>query len=158
MPALQRLIADRYGGRDLPITLVLPDGARVALSQSPAVEVCARTFRGLRALTKPALGSLARAYVQGDIDFSGSARKVLGIAEAMVGAVDHGRERLSERVKTFLHQRRPNRATGHEPPVVGPSSLDGLMGPDWWDRRPAGLMPTDRRDAGPTCQPVPPVQ
>ena len=110
MPALQRIIADRYGGRDLPITLVLPDGARVALSQSPAVEVCARTFRGLRALTKPALGSLARAYVQGDIDFTGSARKVLGIAEAMVGAVDHGRERLSERVKTFLHQRRPNRA------------------------------------------------
>jgi len=110
MPAIQRIIADRYGGRDLPITLVLPDGARVPLSSGPAIEVCARTWRGLRALAKPALGSLARAYVQGDIDFSGSARKVLGIAEAMVGAVDHGREKLSERVKTFLHQRRPNRA------------------------------------------------
>jgi len=126
MPALQRIIADRYGGRDLPITLVLPDGARVALSQSPAVEVCARTFRGLRALTKPALGSLARAYVQGDIDFTGSARKVLGIAEAMVGAVDHGRERLSERVKTFLHQRRPNRANVNGCSSIRPNRMGSL--------------------------------
>ena len=108
MPALQRLIADRYGGRDLPITVVLPDGARVPLSATPAVEVVARTWRGLQALARPALGSLARAYVQGDIDFSGSARKVLGIAESMVGAVDHGRERVGLRVKAFLHQRRRN--------------------------------------------------
>ena len=110
MPALQRIIADRYGGRDLPITVVLPDGARVPLSATPAVEVVARTWRGLQALAKPALGSLARAYVHGDIDFSGSARKVLGIAESMVGAVDHSREKLGQRFKTFLHQRRPNRS------------------------------------------------
>ena len=74
--------------------------------QSPAVEVIARTWKGLRALAKPALGSLARAYVHGDIDFSGSARKALGVAESMVGAVEHGRERLGSRVKHFLHQRR----------------------------------------------------
>jgi cyclopropane-fatty-acyl-phospholipid synthase len=110
MPALQRIIADRYGGKDLPVTLVLPDGARVPLSTTPAVEVVARTWKGLKALARPAMGSLARAYVQGDIDFSGSSRRILDIAESMVGAVDHGRERLSERVKIFLHQRRPNRA------------------------------------------------
>ena len=109
MAALQRIIADRYGGRDLPVTLVLPDGARVPLSPSPAVEISARTWRGLKALARPAMGKLARAYVHDDIDFSGSARKVLGIAESMVGAVDHGREQLGERVKTFLHQRRSNR-------------------------------------------------
>ena len=110
MAALQRIIADRYGGRDLPITLVLPDGARVPLSSTPAVEVVARTWKGLQALARPALGSLARAYVHGDIDFSGSARKVLGIAESMVGAVDHGRERLGQRVKAFVHYKRGNRA------------------------------------------------
>ena len=109
MPALQRIIADRYGGRDLPITLVLPDGARVPLSASPAVEVVARTWKGLHALARPAMGSLARAYVHGDIDFSGSARRILGIAESMVGAVEHGRERLGTRWKAFLHQRRSNR-------------------------------------------------
>jgi cyclopropane-fatty-acyl-phospholipid synthase len=110
MPALQRIIANRYGGRDLPITLVLPDGARVPLSSTPAVEVVARTWKGLQALARPALGSLASAYVHGDIDFTGSARRILGIAESMVGAVDHGRERLGQRVKAFLHHHRSNRA------------------------------------------------
>jgi cyclopropane-fatty-acyl-phospholipid synthase len=110
MPALQRIIADRYGDRDLPITLVLPDGARVPLSSTPAVEVVVRTWKGLQALARPALGSLASAYVHGDIDFTGSARRILGIAESMVGAVDHGRERLGQRVKAFLHHHRSNRA------------------------------------------------
>ena len=110
MAAIQRIIADRYGGRNLPITVVLPDGARVPLSSTPAVEICARSWRGLKALARPALGSLAQAYVKGDIDFSGSARRMLGIAESMVGAVEHGREKLSSKLKTFLHQRRGNRA------------------------------------------------
>ena len=110
MPALQRIIADRYGGRDLPVTLVLPDGAKVPLSAKPAVEVAARTWKGLQALARPALGSLAQAYVHGDIDFTGSARRILGIAESMVGAVDHGRERLGQRVQAFFHHRRQNRA------------------------------------------------
>ena len=39
---LQNLIASRYGGRNLPIAVVLPDGARVSLSERPEVEVCAR--------------------------------------------------------------------------------------------------------------------
>jgi cyclopropane-fatty-acyl-phospholipid synthase len=110
MAALPRIIADRYGGRDLPITVVLPDGARVQLSANPAVEVFAKTWRGLQALARPGMGALAAAYVHGDIDFSGSARRILGIAESMVGAVDHGRERLGERVQAFFHQRRRNRA------------------------------------------------
>ena len=29
---LQKIIANRYGGRNLPVTLVLPDGGRVPLS------------------------------------------------------------------------------------------------------------------------------
>jgi len=105
---LQRIITDRYGGRDLPVTLVLPDGARVPLSQAPAVEVIARSWKGLRALASPALGSLARAYVNGDLDFTGSARRMLEIAESMVGAVTHGRDRARTRWKLFLHQRRSN--------------------------------------------------
>ena len=106
--ALQRMITDRYGGRELPVTLVLPDGARVPLSPAPAVDVIARSWRGMRALAKPAMGSLARAYVRGDIDFTGSARRVLGIAEGMVGAVSHGRDRARAKWKLFLHQRRSN--------------------------------------------------
>ena len=38
-----KLIENRYGGRDLPVALVLPDGGRVPLSPAPEVDViCAR--------------------------------------------------------------------------------------------------------------------
>lgn len=109
MQAIQRIITDRYSGRDLPVTLVLPDGARVPLSSSPAVDVVARTWKGLRALSKPAMGVLARAYVKGDVDFTGSSRAMLSIAESMVGAIEHGRDNLATRWKQFLHQARSNR-------------------------------------------------
>jgi len=107
--ALQRIITDRYGGRGLPVTLVLPDGARVPLSQQPVVDIAARSWRGLKALASPAMGSLARAYVHGDIDFTGSARRVLSIAESMVGSVSHRHDRMRARWKLFLNQRHSNR-------------------------------------------------
>ncbi|HEY7787816.1 MAG TPA: hypothetical protein VIF33_04760, partial [Casimicrobiaceae bacterium] len=93
MPAaLQKLIANRYAGRDLPVAVVLPDGARVPLSATPEVDVIARTLAGLRTLAAPAMGALARAYVRNDVDFTGSARRALAIAERMVGDIAHGHE------------------------------------------------------------------
>ena len=107
---LARVIERRYGGRDLPLALVLPDGGRVALSEAPEVDVIARSWRGLKALASPALGALARAYVHNDIDFTGTARRVLAIAEAMVGDVAHGRDPFRTKLRHFVHQRRGNRA------------------------------------------------
>ena len=103
---LQKIIANRYAGRDLPISLVLPDGARVALSPKPEVDVTARTLAGLKALATPAMGRLARAYVRNDVDFSGSARRVLSIAERMVGDIAHGRDGARGRILSFVHKRR----------------------------------------------------
>ena len=107
---LQKIITNRYGGRNLPVTLVLPDGGRVPLSSEPELEILARTWRGLKALSAPAMGALARAYVQNDIDFTGSARRALGIAENMVGEVAHGRDSLRARWRMWRHQHRSNRA------------------------------------------------
>jgi hypothetical protein len=47
---LQKIIANRYRGRDIPIALVLPDGDRVPLSETPEVDVYARTWQGLKTL------------------------------------------------------------------------------------------------------------
>jgi cyclopropane-fatty-acyl-phospholipid synthase len=110
---LHKLIASRYGGRNIPIALVLPDGGRVALSETPEVDVYARTWHGLKALASPELGALARAYVANDLDFSGGARRVLGIAEALVGSVTHGRDRLAARARSWLNRRRSNQANIH---------------------------------------------
>jgi cyclopropane-fatty-acyl-phospholipid synthase len=106
---LQKIIANRYGGRDLPVILVLPDGGRVPLSSSTEAEVIVRTWRALKALASPELGRLARAYVRNEIDFTGGARRILGITEAMVGSVAHGRESLRARWRMFRHQHRSNR-------------------------------------------------
>jgi cyclopropane-fatty-acyl-phospholipid synthase len=107
--ALQHFIASRYDGRNLPVTLVLPDGERVPLSQAPIVDIVARSWRGLRALASPAMGSLARAYVRGDLDFTGSARRMLGVAEGMVGSVSHGHDHARAQIKSWLNRKRGNR-------------------------------------------------
>jgi len=107
---LQKIIANRYGGRNLPVTLVLPDGGRVPLSSDAEIEILAHTWRGLKALAAPAMGALARAYVQNDIDFTGSARRAAAIAESMVGEISHGRDSLMARWRLWRHQHRSNRA------------------------------------------------
>src|SRR6186997_1736136 len=106
---LQNIIANRYGGRNLPVTLVLPDGGRVPLSSNTEIELVARTWRGLKALAAPAMGALARAYVHNDIDFTGSARRALGIAENMVGRISHGGDSIRTRWLQWRHQHRGNR-------------------------------------------------
>jgi cyclopropane-fatty-acyl-phospholipid synthase len=108
--SLEKLIAHRYGDRNLPIAVILPDGGRVPLSPRPELTVIARTFSGLRTLASPAMGALARAYVRNDVDFTGSARRALAIAEAMVGEIAHGRESISGWLRHVVHQRRNNRA------------------------------------------------
>jgi len=107
--ALHELVASRYGGRELPVALELPDGHRLALSKQPEIDIYARTLSGLKALAQPELGKLARAYVHGDIDFSGSARRILAIAEGLVGSVAHGHEALRARVRGWINQHRSNR-------------------------------------------------
>ncbi len=106
---LQKIIASRYGGRSLPIVLVLPDGGRIPLSSEPEIEVVARTWSGLKALASPMMGNLARAYVHRDIDFTGSARRILGVVDAMVGSIAHGRDSARARWRTFWHQLRSNK-------------------------------------------------
>jgi cyclopropane-fatty-acyl-phospholipid synthase len=92
------------------VELQLPDGASVRLADRPEVRVVVRSLQGLRALARPALGRLATAYVHGDIEFTGSARRMLGIAERMVGDIRHGRDPVGSRVRAWAHQRRRNRA------------------------------------------------
>jgi cyclopropane-fatty-acyl-phospholipid synthase len=110
MEALHKLIATRYAGRDLPVAVVLPDGARVPLSAEPEVDIIARTFAGLKALAAPAMGRLARAYVNNDVDFTGSARRALAIAESMVGDIAHGGHGLRGHLLGLVHRLRGNQS------------------------------------------------
>ena len=107
---LAKLVARRYAGRNVPVALRLPDGSRIPLSEAPEVEIVARTWAGAKALAAPAMGALARAYVRNDLDFSGSARRILALTESLVGDIAHGRDTLVARARLWRHQHRPNRA------------------------------------------------
>jgi cyclopropane-fatty-acyl-phospholipid synthase len=107
---LKRLIETRYGGRGLPVALVLPDGGRIALSPTPEIDLIVRSWRGVKALAAPALGTLARAYVHQDIDFTGSAKRALAVAESMVGSIAEGGHSLGAGIRGIWHRRRGNRA------------------------------------------------
>ena len=107
---LKRLIESRYGGRGLPVALVLPDGGRIALSPTPEIDLIVRSWRGVKALAAPALGTLARAYVHQDIDFTGSAKRALAVAESMAGSIAEGGHSLGAGIRGIWHRRRGNRA------------------------------------------------
>ena len=107
--SLAKLIENRYGTLGVPVELVLPDGAQLRFAERPEVRVVVRTFEGLRALARPALGRLASAYVRGDLDFTGSARRILGIAERMVGdVVSSTPESAAARFRHWRNQQRAN--------------------------------------------------
>jgi len=107
--SLAKLIEHRYGALRVPLELVLPDGASVRLTDRPEAQVVVRSLHGLRALARPALGRLASAYVRGDIDFTGSARRILGIAERMVGeVVASSPESIAARFRRWRNQQREN--------------------------------------------------
>ena len=108
--SLAKRIVHRYGPQGVPVELVMPDGDSLRLADRPEVRVVVRSINGLRALARPAMGRLAAAYVRGDLDFSGSARRILDIAERMVGDVTATRETARARLRLWLTQRRANRA------------------------------------------------
>ncbi len=108
-PSLAKLIEHRYGTLGVPVELVLPGGNSLRFAERPEVRVVVRSFQGLRALARPAMGRLASAYIHGDLDFSGSARRILDIAERMVGDVATSQESIAARLRVWLSQRRANR-------------------------------------------------
>ena len=108
---LQSILASRYGGRGTP-------GHARAARRRPGRR-CRRPPRSRSSRARgracgrspaPALGTLARAYVHDDLDFTGSARRVLAVAESMVGDVAHGHDGFRARLRLWQHQRRSNRA------------------------------------------------
>lgn len=107
--SLKKMIVERCAGRELPVTLVLPDGERVPLSDRTELDIVARNWSGLKALASPTMGSLARHYVHDDLDFTGAARGVVRVISDLVGEVSHGRDSLTTRFHLWLNQLHENR-------------------------------------------------
>ena len=79
---LDALVA-RLRARNLPLRLVLWNGASFDLGDDPRVTLTLPAMSGLRYLLTPSLDNLGTAYVEGDIQVAGSARDIIAVAAAM---------------------------------------------------------------------------
>ena len=73
---IERMVADRFRGRSVPVRVHLPNGSAVALADEPKLDVYVRDWSAAKNLATPSLGALARAYVHDQIDFAGTAPQV----------------------------------------------------------------------------------
>ena len=82
----------------LPILVKLWDGKTVFAPQAPQVQVTVKNPAALSSLAAPSMGSLARSYVEEQIDVDGAARDVLRVTEALA----HGQTEV-QRSRRGLH-------------------------------------------------------
>ncbi len=83
----------RLGGADIPVSLQFWNGQRYAGGADALVSIRLNGPHALARLAKPTLGSLARAYVEQDIDIEGAARHILQLGDHLCPADASCRDR-----------------------------------------------------------------
>jgi cyclopropane-fatty-acyl-phospholipid synthase len=76
-------IEQRLRDLQVPLSITLWDGQRLAPSASPHVSVTVRSPKVLQSLVRPTMGKLARHYVEQHLDVEGEARQILRVTEAL---------------------------------------------------------------------------
>lgn len=79
-------VRQRLQAFDLPVSIELWNGENVLPALSPRVRVRLHKPASLKALAKPSLGSLARAYVEGELDLEGDIRDILSMGDSFCHA------------------------------------------------------------------------
>lgn len=83
-----RQVRQRLQASDLPVAIELWNGEHVLPAPSPRVRVRLHKPASLKALVKPSLGTLARAYVEGELDIEGDIRDILSMGDTFCNAGD----------------------------------------------------------------------
>ena len=79
-------IEQRLRALEVPLGITLWNGQRLALTETPHVNVTVRSPKVLASLVHPTMGKLARHYVEQQIDVEGEARQILRVSEALAGS------------------------------------------------------------------------
>ena len=82
---LLSLFEQRLRGMDLPVNVEFWTGKRVSLGDFPRVRLVLRRPAALKALARPGLGKIGRAYVEGDIDIDCDIHDLVRFAESLCG-------------------------------------------------------------------------
>src|SRR5687767_4719145 len=81
-------IERRLRGLEVPMSITLWNGRRLAPEPAPRVSVTVHTPEVLASFVQPTMGKLARYYVEQQLDVEGETRQILRIVEALAGAPD----------------------------------------------------------------------
>ncbi len=79
------LFEQRLHTLGVPVSVEFWDGKRVSLGDFPKVKMALRRPAALKALARPGLGKIARAYVEGDIDLDCDSHDLAEFAETLCG-------------------------------------------------------------------------
>jgi cyclopropane-fatty-acyl-phospholipid synthase len=105
-----RQVRQRIQGCGLPVAVELWTGELVMPPSmpdySPRVLVRLRNPASLKALVKPSLGTLARAYVEGELDLDGDIRDILSVGDSFCNAED-GKPGMAANPRTWWWQKKP---------------------------------------------------
>ena len=79
-------IEQRLRELEIPMSITLWNGRRLAAAPAPRVSVTVHNPQVLASLIQPTMGKLARYYVEQQLDVEGEARQILRLTEALSGA------------------------------------------------------------------------
>ena len=83
-----RQVRQRLQASHLPVSIELWNGEHVMPAPFPCVRVRLHKPTGLKVLVNPSLGTLARAYVEGEIDLDGEIRDILKVGDSFCNSGD----------------------------------------------------------------------
>jgi len=99
----------RVEASGLPFVVELWNGERVGAAADAAVRVKLHQAASLKAMADPSLGSLARAYVEGNLDLEGDVRDILALGDRLCNAGDCSPKTGSDGWKWWRHTRSKDR-------------------------------------------------
>lgn len=98
-----RQLEQRIG--DLPLHVTLWDGTEAGSLHAATIRIRLKTPAALTAFFKPTMGSLARAYVEGDMDLDGDPRDILALGSSLCNTDFCSDKRGSGAWKWWRHTR-----------------------------------------------------
>jgi len=103
------LVSERLKRVRAPVNVRLWNGQLIRAAEPAPVTLTVHSARALTRLARPALGALARSYVEGEIDLEGNLRDVLRLGEALVSDRPSAYGKRALRWRWWTHSRASDR-------------------------------------------------
>lgn len=106
---LVRQVQRRLKASGLPLVVKLWNGQQIGDDTLAGVRIRLHQLASLKAMAKPSLGTLARAYVEGELDLEGDIRDILDLGDRLCNAGDCTPTTGSDGWKWWRHTRTRDR-------------------------------------------------